>query len=422
MDSRASKPRKLIVLAALLSVVLVCAFVVVGAELVARSMEPKTEGDQAVNIPDPDLGWIPKPGQYSITTSEFKATASVNSHNMNDREITDSDLSRKNRILVLGDSHTFAVGVSTLETWPKRLEMSLFPDKESGVVWNAGVIGYSVGQYLERFRRLSGLLKPTLVIVGFSMATDLYDLIPPERGGFVYGGDAARVYFDLGNDGELIEKVYSPSHAATLSTETDLSLRIRAYLEQFALYRLLKRSKLAMWLAVHYKPGGRSLWPGMDTVLRKELTEDDKYRWLLAERILGKLVEEARGTGAQVAIVNIPYLAQVYDDTWSASFGTAPDKYDRWVASRRLEALCERIGALCIDTTSAFVDAVRKRGRWLHFPQDAHPNSEGHELIATVVANCLIKAGLASGTLNLKERLTACADPVSVEVSGIKTN
>ena len=103
--------------------------------------------------------------------------------------------------------------------------MSLFPDKESGVVWNAGVIGYSVGQYLERFRRLSGLLKPTLVIVGFSMATDLYDLIPPERGGFVYGGDAARVYFDLGNDGELIEKVYSPSHAATPSTETDLSLR-----------------------------------------------------------------------------------------------------------------------------------------------------------------------------------------------------
>ena len=86
---RASKPRKLIVLAALLSVVLVCAFVVVGAELVARSVEPKTEGDQAVNIPDPDLGWIPKPGQYSITTSEFKATASVNSHNMNDREITD---------------------------------------------------------------------------------------------------------------------------------------------------------------------------------------------------------------------------------------------------------------------------------------------------------------------------------------------
>jgi lysophospholipase L1-like esterase len=407
---RASKPRKLVVLAATLAVGLFCALIVVGAELVARRMEPKSEGEQVANIPDAELGWLPKPGQYSVTTSEFEATASVNSLNMNDREVTDSDLSQENRILVLGDSHTFAIGVSTFDTWPKQLEAGLFLVKGTGVVWNAAVTGYSVGQYLERFRRLSRALKPTLVIVGFSMATDLYDLIPPERGGFVYGGDAARAYFDLGPNADLIQKVYSPSAAAKPDTETDPSLRLRHYLEQFALYRMLKRSNLAMWVAIHYKPGGRSLWPGLDTALKTELSEDDKYRWMLAERVLGKLVEEAGRGGAQVAIVNIPYLAVVYDDTWLASFGAAPDEYDRLLASKRLEALCERIGALCIDTTTAFIDAARKRGRWLHFPQDAHPTAEGHKLIATVVEKCLIEAGLESGTLNTRQRLAKCAD------------
>ena len=89
-----------------------------------------------------------------------------------------------------------------------------------------------------------------------------------------------------------------------------------------------------MWIAVHYKPAGRSLWPGLDTALKKELSEDDKYRWLLAERVLGKLVEEAGRDGVQVGIVIIPYLAQVYDEVWSTSFGTAPYEYDRWIASK----------------------------------------------------------------------------------------
>jgi hypothetical protein len=229
------------------------------------------------------------------------------------------------------------------------------------------------------------------------MATDLYDLIPPERGGFVYGGDASRVYFDLSSKGELIEKTYSSTlvGASQVFPKREISLRIREYLERFSLYRRLKRSNLAMWIAVH-RPGGVALWPGLDTALRKELTEDDRYRWLLAERILAKLVSEAREMETKVVIVNIPYLAQVYDDTWAASFGSRPDVYDRWIAGRRLAELCQRIGAVYIDTTDAFVSAARERHKWLHWPQDAHPTPEGQDLIAEVVADGLVKNGLTS--------------------------
>jgi hypothetical protein len=282
------------------------------------------------------------------------------------------------------------------------LEARLFPNLEGGVVWNGAIGGYSVGQYLERFRGLKGRLHPTLVLVGFSMATDLYDLIPPERGGFVYGGDASRVYFDLSPQGELIEKTYSSTlvgASQVSSPQRDASLRIRAVLERFSLYRRLKRSNLAMWIAVH-RPGGVALWPGLDTALKKEPTEDDKYRWLLAERILAKLVSEAKEIEAKVVIVNIPYLAQVYDATWAASFGTRPDVYDRWIAGQRLAELCRRIGAIYIDTTEAFVNTTRERHKWLHWPQDAHPTPEGQDLIAEVVAEGLIKTGLTSSGHN----------------------
>jgi lysophospholipase L1-like esterase len=381
--------------ALLVVIPLLCAILIAGAaELISRSLEPKIEGEMPL-LADPNLGWLPKPGKYKFTTSEFSANVSINSLNMNDREVTQSDLQSENRILALGDSHTIATGVSTYESWPKRLEARLFPNREGGVVWNGAVGGYSVGQYLERFRGLKDKLHPTLVLVGFSMATDLYDLIPPERGGFVYGYDASRVYFDLSSNGELIEKTYSSisvDASRVPSPTPDLSLRIRGFLERFSLYRRLKRSNLAMWIAVH-RPGGVSLWPGLDTALKKEPTEDDKYRWLLAERILAKLVSEAQ---AQVVIVNIPYLVQVYDATWAASFGTQPDVYDRWIAGQRLAELCQRIGAIYVDTTEAFVIAARERNRWLHWPQDAHPTPEGQDLIAEVVAEGLMKNGLIS--------------------------
>jgi lysophospholipase L1-like esterase len=387
--------RKALLLATAFVVVLVLSLIVVIAEMAARYLDARPENpDPIAHVRNPQLGWLPKPGQYRDISKEFNVSVSINSLNMNDREFTDDDFKAPNRILVLGDSHTFAVGAATEDTWPKQLEQRLFPDHRSGVVFNAAVVGYSVGQYLQRFRGLKDKIRPTLVIVGFSMATDLYDLIPPERGGFIYGGNAERIYFDLGPNGTLLEKSFVSTKVKKVGDGLNWSQAIRNFLGDFALYRRLKRSEIAMWIAVHFRPGGESLWPGLDTALKKTLTESDEYRWLLAERVLGQFVQEAKALEAPVAIVIIPYLAQVYDATWAASFGTRSEMYDRWIASERMQELCKRIEATCIDTTKDFVTATRQSGLWLHWPQDAHPTAEGHALIAGLVAAELTKNGL----------------------------
>src|SRR5262249_45570722 len=128
----------------------------------------------------------------------------------------------------------------------------------------------------------------------------------------------------------------------------------------------------------------------------------DRYRWMLMEKVMERLVKQAKASGAKVIVVNIPYLAQVYDDVWAWSFGSKPDEYDRWIAGKRLGEVCERIDGGYIDTTDAFVEAVREHKHWLHWPQDAHPTPEGQDLIAQVIADNFKKTGIVQSLMATK--------------------
>ncbi len=379
-----------------LSVVLIACCIVLSvlliAEVVARVLEPEIKSWGADGFDyDPILGWLPKVGKSSVKADEYSASYEVNSYHMNDRPIDDSLGKVGTRILALGDSHTFAVGVSQEEAWPNVLEQLLFKgNRYDGEVYNAGVAGYSLGQYLLRFRSLAEIIRPHIVIIGFSSATDVYDLIPPSHGGFVYVSYAGRTYFDLDDQGELIETAWVERKNVLdpkAGIEMDFSSRARALLGRFALYRRFKKSKLAFWIAQNLQPNGRSLWSGTDTALKKDLNSEDLYRWALAEKIIQQIALEAHQIGARTMLVHIPYLAQVYDEIWEISFGKSP-AHDRWVVGERLAKICEKSRIEFVDLTPQFVKLARQ-GKKLHYPYDGHPNSDGHRLIADVVAKAV---------------------------------
>jgi hypothetical protein len=198
----------------------------------------------------------------------------------------------------------------------------------------------------------------------------------------------------LGKDGELLEKIYNGALVERVENSPNTAEKVKGFLEEFALFRGLKRSNLAMWVAMYFRPGGKSLWPGSDTAVKINLDEDDTYRWQLAEKMLGQLNIEVRSKGAKLIIVNIPYLAQVYDTVWENSFGLKPDLYDRDIGMRRLLEICDRINADYIDLTLPMRERSKATGKWLHWPLDAHPTPEGHEVIANVIASALEKKQL----------------------------
>ena len=384
-------------------------------ELVARKIEPKEvfEGSGGSYLQHETLGFVPKPGTGRVITNEFDATYIVNDNYMNDLPLEPPQLADSSNVIVLGDSHTFALGVNREQTFPWVLnELMQSENLIQGKVWNAGSIGYSLSQYLLKYRDLAPKIKADLVVISFSQATDLYDHIPPSRGGFVYGSTFGRIYHDLDADGQLIEKteligkysadgsfaeVPTPSETggANAPTETEKPTNKVNRLQKFkdnlhyrsALYRMLKRSKIAMWVATRFRPGGQSLWPGLDTSLKIELTEDDQYRMDLAKALIAQIAKEAKANGSEVLFVNIPYIATVYDDVWEASFGSQPRVYDRFLGSKRMKEICEDIDIHYLDLTDPFINSVELTGEWLHFPIDAHPNIAGHQLIGKEILN-----------------------------------
>lgn len=342
----------------------------------------------ALWVDDARWGWKPEPGDYNHRTPEYAATGRVNAHFMNDREESPAEDAQKTRVLVLGDSHTFATGISTTQTWAKQLEFQLNAAAGSNAyrTFNAGVTGFSLHQYLSRLRDDGPRLKPHYVVVGLSYATDFYDLLPPERGGWIYGGDRERDYFDLDEQGKLVAKHWTPVQQAAAhepGQALTAAMSVRQILDKSATFRQLRRSKLMLMLGSRIRVGGQSLWPNMEIVMEKEISPGLEYQHRLFKALLLGLKLEAERQGAKFIVAGIPYLPQVYDDLRKATF--PGDKYDAEATTRRVAAYCQEIGVGFVDTQTPMRTRHQQTGRWLHFRKDAHPTVEGHQVIAEAV-------------------------------------
>lgn len=343
------------------------------------------EGRGGQWLPDARWGWRPSPGPFRETTSEFSVVGNISDLFMNDRPILPAD-SKRTRILALGDSHTYAVGASWNETWPFQLEEMLNNSKpaespERFRVYNAGCIGYSLHQYLHRLIDQGPLVKPHYVIVGVSFATDLFDLLPPDHGGWAYGEGLERDYFDFDAQGTLVSKHWKPTAAGATASAASQAAGLRQFLGNFATFRYLRRSKLALWVGSKVRIGGQSLWPNMEVVVEKVISPEHEYAWKLAYALLLRMRDEAKKQGAELIVLGIPYLPQVYDDVWQVTFASNPN-YDRDAGPKRLAAWCMQNQIRYVESCDLLRERSKAAGRWLHYALDAHPTPEGQKVLA----------------------------------------
>lgn len=346
-------------------------------------------GEGGLPLPDARWGWKMSPGAFEQGTSEFSVVGDVNAMFMNDDAVDLAADKAKTRVLALGDSHTFAVGVSKDETWAKVLQRDLVTATGKPFrVYNDGCSGYNLHQYLLRLIDHGPTLRPDYVVVGFSYATDLFDLLPPEHGGWTYGAPTQpRDYFDFDAAGVLEERHWLPPEEGATGPGKTVSgaMLVRGFANNFATVRYLRRSKLALFIGSHVTVGGQSLWPNMDVVVEKDVGPGREYTWRLAKALLLKMKVESDKLGAKLVIAGIPYLPQVYDEVWGSTFG-GNEKYSKTAAIERIRTFCDANGIRYVDTLDALHDRAQKAGHWLHHKHDAHPNREGQEVIAEVIA------------------------------------
>lgn len=78
------------------------------------------------------------------------------------------------RILAVGDSMTFGLAVENDESYPAQLESMLRTETGSDIeVWNAGIPGHQMQDYLGTLRRLLPMVKPDLVLLQITLGDDV---------------------------------------------------------------------------------------------------------------------------------------------------------------------------------------------------------------------------------------------------------
>ena len=198
------------------------------------------------------------------------------------------------RIVCVGDSFTFGMGVDAREAWPHVLNEVMPPPPGYGKieVINAGVCGYNLIQYCEEVRAKVFGLNPSLILVGLVEN----DLAPP---------------FYV-RDGYLCV----PRKKTALPIPGKRWLQTHSYLYQFAAFRYQQ------WVTARL---GRT-----NPQLAREIKAQDTDAWAAqsAESVLRQTVVEAAAKGIRM-------IGVVLD---------APPPSP-------IPALCERAGLPCIPTT-----------------------------------------------------------------------
>ncbi len=128
--------------------------------------------------PDPLLMWSMRPNLDTSWTADAQgARWRVQTNALGLREDAVALGADRVRILALGDSCTFGLGVNQGQDWPAQLQKCLGHGEVPPEVINAGVLGYTAFQGLRYFQYRGAELRPQLTLAAFG----LNDLQPPHR-------------------------------------------------------------------------------------------------------------------------------------------------------------------------------------------------------------------------------------------------
>jgi lysophospholipase L1-like esterase len=274
---------------------------------------------------------------------------------------------RPPRVLALGDSFTFGVGVEEEETWIERLRAHL---AESGVAIetiNGGVPGYGAKDEVALFERHLLQFKPDLVILAAYMANDMLDSSPASLSVEVRGGDGAII---LGG--------HEPTVWDWLNYHSNLFLLVKN-----AMPRPVDRG-LRKALGFRPKTFVFDTITTEMTAYKRTLPDGAREGLAATDEAYARLVELTRGSGIGLVAMIFPEHISVDPAFWKARFQFIEQDdadYDRDAPRRRFAALFEKNGIPHIDMTEAVV-AVEATGEHLYHPIDTHFTAAGHDLVA----------------------------------------
>ncbi len=319
-------------------------------ELVLRvffAVPPTWVEPQTRHLESPLAGWVLPPSSDSYT---IDAPVHVNALGLRDEEMPLAKPPGTRRVLCLGDSFTFALGVRLEDLYVKQLERRLAASDAAAdfQVINAGVAGYNTRQELITYQTLGVALDPDLVVLGFYWN----DLV----------GNADPIP-DLATTPRIVAGAQG-QHEARAQHWIPAPLR-NALRRSVLLYKSVTGAQAVASLVSPPSDGysvvQRALLSGDAATLAPDWNET-------AERLL-QLAQAAKAHGTPVILLVFPSENEVRHD------------FPKLVFGEKLREIWAPTGFPMIDLTPAYRASLRA-GENPFLPYDLHPNATGMRIAA----------------------------------------
>ena len=259
------------------------------------------------------------------------------------------------RILVLGESCTFGYGVPYADTFSSQLEELLRERGRNVEVLNAGVIGYTVRQGVERYRAMGRSYQPDFVVAAFGEVNEHFNAGGP--------ADVAKIELPLeeGNAWtEIVKLVRREVRVAHLLASLVDGMNAETSIERDLKFRQRSRDN--------------SLRDGMgqiDWIGQRRVPLDDFDKALVA------LSSAVRADGARPVILSLPRRRAAEADSPVLPLYT-----------RTIEDVTKREGLLLADGYGAFRTAEERGLTEDDLFRDAwHLTAKGHAELARILAD-----------------------------------
>jgi hypothetical protein len=292
------------------------------------------------------------------------------------------------RVLGLGDSFAFGFGVAEEESYLARMEALLAPSRV--VVVNAGHIGFGPDNEARFLESEGASLRPRLVLVGFYVGNDLWNVLTgPDRAIVVDGVLVSRPGIRERWDRPLRPgRILSTSLAS--APPSDEPSAWRRLLRRSHAYRFLSRR----WAAL--RAGSKADGPRPLTLLDDEavfIREDPPEfvdGWARVRELLARMDAWCRAHRAALAVAVIPTASQVDPGRWAAArlrHGLRDGDFDLGKPQRILLEFGRDSGVAVIDLLPVLKRAAAEPGGPLYFPRDAHWTPRGHDVAARALVD-----------------------------------
>jgi hypothetical protein len=303
---------------------------------------PLAEAGMLRRDPDPELRYTLTP-EFEMRLGADRYT--VNSLGFRDREVAVARPGHTERVVVVGDSFAFGLGVDQDETLAAQLETRLENDRPSVEVLNLGVPGYHTGQENALLEKAGFDLDPSVVVLLF------------------YGNDQIEEGFQ-----------WDPAHHVLYGDALPVPYVLKGVLGRSALYRWMAR-----WHIGRLRERG-------------ELSSLGPRHWPVTEERLEALHSACEDHGVGLVLANLPLLwssAALRDPSW---VGNADyDRVSEWAETRGVPWVDLR-GALLSTARGDGDDFLRRLLISPDPPQDHHLTPEGYSLVADAVRPMLIES------------------------------